>query len=314
MVTKDDSKKEPLVSFVVNCYNGEKYLKRCLNSILKQQYSNWELIFWDNASTDKSADIFKSYNDNRFKYFKSKKNVSLGQARAWAVDQCQGEYIAFLDVDDEWLPEKTSLQIERMLEDDSVLSYGGIIEMYENRKKVKLILPKHPSLNNFKHNLMQFEIQMPTIMIKHSTLIQKGLNFDPQVFASEEYCLSMQLMVGEKVSVIKRPLAKYLVRTNSLTNKYISRWFFERRYTLNKIVETHPQVYIKYKKEFKEAYFRSDYYEAEYLFFSNNRKVALKKIKPAIFYNWKYFVVFILMNLPSPFWNFFRKVKYNRNL
>ena len=57
-----------LVSIIMNCYNGEKYLKQSLNSILKQTYQNWELIFWDNRSTDNSKKIYKSFNDNRFKY------------------------------------------------------------------------------------------------------------------------------------------------------------------------------------------------------------------------------------------------------
>ena len=82
---------------------------------LNQTYSNWELIFWDNASTDKSEEIFKSYKNPRFKYFRSKENVSLGQARNWAVNECKGEYIAFLDVDDEWFPEKTTIQVNAML-------------------------------------------------------------------------------------------------------------------------------------------------------------------------------------------------------
>ena len=61
---------KPLVSFVINCYNGEKYLKKCFASLLNQTYQNWELIFWDNASIDKSAEIFNTHKDSRFKYFK----------------------------------------------------------------------------------------------------------------------------------------------------------------------------------------------------------------------------------------------------
>ena len=60
-----------LVSIIVNCYNGEKYLKKTLESIQKQIYKNWELIFWDNKSTDNSKDIFQSFSDPRFKYYYS---------------------------------------------------------------------------------------------------------------------------------------------------------------------------------------------------------------------------------------------------
>ena len=60
---------KPLVSILMNCYNGEKFLREAIESIQSQTYHNWELIFWDNQSTDQSAEIFKSYVDRRLKYF-----------------------------------------------------------------------------------------------------------------------------------------------------------------------------------------------------------------------------------------------------
>ena len=65
--------KKKLVSVIVNCYNGEKYLSQTLKSLLNQKYKNFEVIFMDNCSTDKSASIFKMIKDRRFKYFKTKK-------------------------------------------------------------------------------------------------------------------------------------------------------------------------------------------------------------------------------------------------
>ena len=59
----------PLVSIIVNCFNGEKYLKRALQSILNQTYKNWEVVFWDNCSSDDSKKIFLEFQDSRFKYF-----------------------------------------------------------------------------------------------------------------------------------------------------------------------------------------------------------------------------------------------------
>ena len=61
-----------LVSIIINCHNGEKYLSKCLKSILDQSYNNWEVIFWDNCSNDNSEKIYKNFNDKRFLYFKSK--------------------------------------------------------------------------------------------------------------------------------------------------------------------------------------------------------------------------------------------------
>ena len=62
------------ISVIVNCYNGEEYLENCLNSILNQNFKNFEIIFFDNASTDNTNNIIKNFNDNRIKYFLSEKN------------------------------------------------------------------------------------------------------------------------------------------------------------------------------------------------------------------------------------------------
>ena len=63
----------PLISIIMNCHNGEKYLKKSISSVISQNYKNWELIFWNNVSHDKSKKIFKSFKDKRLKYFESKK-------------------------------------------------------------------------------------------------------------------------------------------------------------------------------------------------------------------------------------------------
>jgi glycosyltransferase involved in cell wall biosynthesis len=70
-------KKKQLVSIIVNCHNGEKYLKQTLHSILNQSYKNWELILFDNSSNDESKNIFKSFDDKRFRYFYNKKKINL---------------------------------------------------------------------------------------------------------------------------------------------------------------------------------------------------------------------------------------------
>ena len=100
---------EPIVSIIMNCYNGETYLDESISSILSQTYKNWELIFWDNKSQDKSAEIFKKYNDKRLKYFYAKEHTTLYKARNLAIEKSSGEFIAFLDTDDLWSSNKLEL-------------------------------------------------------------------------------------------------------------------------------------------------------------------------------------------------------------
>ena len=73
------------ISVIVNCYNGEEYLENCLNSILNQNFKNFEIIFFDNASTDNTNNIIKNFNDNRIKYFLSEKKLPLMLAMINAI-------------------------------------------------------------------------------------------------------------------------------------------------------------------------------------------------------------------------------------
>ena len=99
------------VSIIVNCHNGENYLSKCINSILNQTYKNWEIIFWDNNSNDKSLKIIKSFKSPKIKIFKSKK-IKIIRCTEFCSKKVDGEYIAFLDVDDFWLNNKIEQQIK----------------------------------------------------------------------------------------------------------------------------------------------------------------------------------------------------------
>ena len=134
--------KEALVSIIMNCFNGEKYLKKSLESILDQTYQNWELIFWDNQSSDNSKEIYKSYEDPRFKYFFSDKHTNLHEARNLALDKAKGDFIAFLDTDDWWLSNKLEKQIPFFKNEEIKLVYGNCWIYKENSIRKKRIYSK----------------------------------------------------------------------------------------------------------------------------------------------------------------------------
>ena len=120
---------KPLVSIIMNCYNGEKYLKHSIKSIINQKYVNWELIFWDNKSTDNSAKILKKFKDKRIKYFYAKKKTVLYKARNLALKKAKGKFIAFLDVDDLWTKDKLSKQIPKFKDKKvGIVICGGNID------------------------------------------------------------------------------------------------------------------------------------------------------------------------------------------
>ena len=162
------------ISIIVNCYNGERYVKNCLDSIKKQEYPNFELIFWDNLSSDQSYNIFKSYNDKRFKYFKSEKFLNLYEARNEAIKKTQHENIAFLDVDDEWSSNFLSSR-KTLLEDYSYdFFYSNCYHYYEqsNIKKIfyKNKLPQGLIFNNLAKNYL---VKISCLIIRKKILMSR---------------------------------------------------------------------------------------------------------------------------------------------
>ena len=135
--------KKPEISIVMNCHNGERFLTDAIKSVLNQTYKKWELIFWNNSSKDESEKIFKSFKDKRLRYFYTPKKVSLYVSRNAAVRKARGNFIAFLDVDDIWLPNKLKLQIKKFKDSKVGLVYGKFIKLNEaSLFRQKILLKK----------------------------------------------------------------------------------------------------------------------------------------------------------------------------
>ena len=118
--------KKNLTSVILNCYNGEKFLNEAILSVKKQTLKNWELILWDNKSTDNSKKILKSFISKKIKYYCSKKHTSLYEARNMALTKCNGEFIAFIDADDTWESDKLEKQIKLFKNKKIGLVYGNL--------------------------------------------------------------------------------------------------------------------------------------------------------------------------------------------
>lgn len=118
----------PRVSVIVNVRNGAASLHEALESVFAQTFTDWELICWDDRSTDESAQIISRYTRDRVRYFLSPDETPLGQARDAAIREAQGEWLAFLDQDDIWLPDKLQKQIALVDGDPGVgIVYGRTV-------------------------------------------------------------------------------------------------------------------------------------------------------------------------------------------
>jgi teichuronic acid biosynthesis glycosyltransferase TuaG len=114
-----------LVSVITPSYNAEKYLSKTINSVLAQTLLNWEMLIVDDCSQDNSSQLIEQYlnRDERIKLIRLNKNSGAAVARNVAIEKSRGRYIAFLDSDDRWLPDKLEKQVKFMQERDVAFSY-----------------------------------------------------------------------------------------------------------------------------------------------------------------------------------------------
>ena len=214
---------KPLVSVIINCFNGEKYLREALDSVITQTYNNWEIIFWDNQSTDKSAEIYKSYKDSRLKYYYASSHADiLYEARNYALKKTNGDFIAFLDVDDWWLPNKLEKQIPLFDDPDVGLVYGNLWRLFEkkNKKKIyrKKILPTGMILNELLHD---YVIGSPTYVIRKKSLDSLGYHFNKDFHIIGDFDLNIRLAAKWKINCVQDPVATVRIHGQnvSLLNK-----------------------------------------------------------------------------------------------
>jgi glycosyltransferase involved in cell wall biosynthesis len=205
-----------LVSIVMNCYNGDKYLREAIDSIYAQSFDNWEIIFWDNGSTDSSASIAKSY-DERLKYFFVENTTSLGKARNLALKEANGDYVAFLDCDDLYLPDKISIQLTAMQTKNALLSYGSWIKINEESEVVKKYKLVAGFDNKFEELYSKYLVNFQTLMIENNYLKENNITFDEKLKFSTDHNLVLRIAYNIPVMSIEKTLAKYRIHDDALS-------------------------------------------------------------------------------------------------
>ncbi len=210
----------------MNCYNGEKYLAESLESILIQTYQNWELIFWDNLSTDNSKKIFEKYKDKRFKYFLAERHSVLYHARNLAIQKTKGDFIAFLDTDDIWLKDKLSKQIQLFSDENIGLVYGN----YWRYNKINFFKKKR--LSSFKQLpsgkitdilLKKYSVGMLTVVIRKKFIDDKKDIFDTNFDMLSDMDFILRFSKKYKFDCVQEPLAIYRQHEDQLQNKNIDK-------------------------------------------------------------------------------------------
>jgi glycosyltransferase involved in cell wall biosynthesis len=292
----------PRLSVIVNCFNGERYLDRALASIAAQTFGSWEIVFWDNASTDGSAAIARRYAP-RLRYFRGEHNVPLGAARNLAVQQARGEFVTLLDTDDEYFPDSLERLARAMDSTSADVCYGGVVKIDASDNVIGQEIPPARDGDLLDALLRQFDIWVPAVIFRRAVLAETGLGFDPSVTASEEYCLFVQLAATRRMRSLAEAFARYRVHEGALTNRSADRWADEREYTLARVVAAHPGIERKYARGFREAYARARYYRARWHLARGERRPALAALRRNVWIDPRYAALFLLALLPRPAWD-----------
>ncbi len=209
----------PLVSVIMNCYNSDTYLREAIQSVIDQSYNNWEIVFWDNQSTDESARIVHSYDDSRIKYFYAPEFTPLGKARNLAISQCSGEWVAFLDCDDLWDRSKLQTSFEALAKQEEktslIYSRSKVID-----KEGKTVSCTKKSPSGKIHDTLLTEgnfIVFSSVIVKKSVLVASG-KIDETLNHCEDLDLLLRVLQNGYAAIgIDEPLTSYRVHGGNLS-------------------------------------------------------------------------------------------------
>lgn len=291
-------KQEPLVSVLMNCYNGEEYLREAIESVLAQTYPNWELVFWDNQSTDCSAEIFKSYDDPRLKYYYAPEHTDLGGGRARAWEYLTGEFVAVLDADDVWLPQKLEKQLPLFEESDVGIVISDTLFFNKTRDKPFYGGKYPPTGWVFEQLLTGYFVSLETLVFRRSTALKLPRAFDPDFSAIADFDMVVRLSRISKLALCPEILAKWRVHAGSDTWKYPQSFIEEKeRWIAKQIAEDAPfaKKYATSIRQFKNKNLRT---KAILELRSNRRILALQTLVRTGFDHWHAWALLLLCILP----------------
>ena len=209
-----------LVSIIMPLYNSEKFIEESINSVLEQTYNNWELIVIDDNSKDNSKGTVNKFcsRDARINLISLKSNSGAAFARQIGIDEARGDYLAFLDSDDKWHPEKLLRQISFMKTFNSTISCTGYQSFSQKKGVERTFLP--PKKTDDKRVLYDCPIGNSTVIIDKQKF--KSINI-PNIRKRNDDALWLSLLrKGGYIDGFKEVLCMYRIGNNSLSSNKLS--------------------------------------------------------------------------------------------
>ena len=210
---KNASFNDDLVSIIMPAFNSANYIYESIDSVIKQTYNHWELLIVDDCSSDNTIEIAKSFNDNRIRIIKLANHSGVATARNTALLVAKGEWIAFLDSDDLWFPNKLEEQISFMKENSCSFSYTNYEKIDETGNKLN-VLCTGPRVLNKKAFYRYCYPGCLTVM--YSRKLLPNLQIE-EISINSDYAMWLIVCKIADCFLLDKTLALYRVRKNSVS-------------------------------------------------------------------------------------------------
>lgn len=283
----------PAVSVIMNCLNSSRDLRAAMDSLMAQTFTDFEVVFWDNCSTDESPAIAQSYGE-KVRYFRGESIVPLGEGRNLALAQARGQYVAFFDCDDLWKPTKLERQVALFEANPRVGLVCTDTEIFDGKRVLKrLFAETAPQRGMAFAALMQRQwISMSSAMVSSAALTSlsaekvscgQGINggwFDQSLNVCEEADVFYRIAHDWELDHVDEPLTLWRVHGANTTFRKFGQFADE---TL-RILEKHRALYAGYDQEYAGLVDmmtrRAGFQKAVALWREGHNSAARKAIRP----------------------------------
>jgi glycosyltransferase involved in cell wall biosynthesis len=288
---------QPIVSINLCCYNSERYLRETLQSIIEQTYKNWELIIINDGSSDSTESIVYEYKNKGYPIiYQYQDNKGLGASRNEALKLSHGKYIAFIDHDDIWLPEKLEKQIPLFEKNHK---YGIVIcdtIFFNDNGDIKQLYGKKkpPTGYVFKQLLTHYFISLETVVIQREALDSLDEWFDVRFNMVEEADLLIRIAYEWEVGSVDEPLAKWRMHNASETFSKKERAIEETKLIFEKFCEGFKGFEQEYKNELYMNKMQTELRYAILHWEHGEKAKARKRLKPYVFSSKKCGLIYLL--------------------
>lgn len=252
--------KNTLISIITPSYFSEKYIDDCIKSVLSQTYENWEMLIVDGNSKDATLQIIEKYSllDDRIKIINNYNDKGPAQARAEGIKKAKGEYIAFIDSDDLWIPDKIQEQLNFMKKNKYHFSFTSYKKLSKDNKVSSAFINGHSS-NDFRQYLRRRGIANSTVMLKAECFDKSILDTVGKSHGEDTLWWLLIMKKGYKSYLLDKPLTNYREVKDSLSKK---------------VLKNQKTVWHSYRNELKLGIF-----DAAFNYFLYLIDVAIRRIR-----------------------------------